>query len=181
LYLAINFLKEALSMPNVILVDKNDKEIGEAEKLEAHEKGLLHRAFSIFIFNDKKELMLQKRAKSKYHCGNLWTNTVCSHPAPGESLQEATHRRLKEEMGFDCDLEELFSFAYKTTFDNGLTENEIDHVFIGTYNKSPNINFEEADEWKWISFEDLHNDIQKNPQDYTFWFKKVYEKVFNHI
>ena len=134
-------------MADVILVDENDTPIGICEKLEAHKKKLLHRAFSVFIFNDKNELLLQRRAISKYHSGGLWTNTVCSHPAPGEDTISAAHRRLVEEMGFDTEVKEVFTFSYKHEFDNGITENEFDHVIVGKYNNDPISNPEEVEEW----------------------------------
>jgi isopentenyl-diphosphate delta-isomerase len=168
-------------MSDVILVDENDNQVGIMEKMEAHEKGLLHRAFSIFIFNDKKELMLQKRANHKYHCGGLWTNTVCSHPSPEESLEDATKRRIQEEMGFECKLEELFHFLYRAEFSNGLIEHELDHVFLGFYNDSPKPNPDEVGEWKWISIPELEQDIEKNPDKYTPWFKKCLPKVIEHL
>ncbi len=124
-------------MEEVILVDENDNELGKEEKLKAHKEGKLHRCFSILIFNSKEELLIQKRAKNKYHSGGLWANTCCSHPKPGEDTEIAAHRRLKEEFGFDCELKQLFNFTYKKTFDNGLTENEFDHVFIGITNSEP--------------------------------------------
>jgi len=123
----------------VVLVDENDNEIGVEEKINAHRKGLLHRAFSIFVFNSKNELLLQKRAADKYHSGGLWSNTCCSHPRPGENLKDAAHRRLQEEMGFDCSLREVFSFLYKKSFDNGLTEHELDHVFFGKFDGIPKL------------------------------------------
>jgi len=162
----------------IILVDKNDNQVGIEEKLKAHQNGgKLHRAFSIFVFNSKGELMLQKRAKTKYHCPGLWTNTCCSHPRPGEELEDAAHRRLKEEMGFDCELKEDFDFIYKAKFDNGLTEWEFDHVFLGQYDGSPRINPNEADDWKWIKMRDLKKDIKANPRNYTPWFKIALEKL----
>ena len=164
-------------MSDVVLVDANDQELGTLEKLEDHKNGLLHRAFSIFIFNSQGELMLQQRATSKYHCGGLWTNTTCSHPAPGEKTLDAAHRRLKEEMGFDCELNEIFSFTYKKTFENGLTEHEFDHVFIGYYDNDPKINTKEADSWKWISIEKLQTDIKNHPESYTYWFIKSLPRV----
>ena len=155
----------------VILVDEQDKEVGTMEKIEAHEKALLHRAFSIFVFNDAGQMMLQRRALSKYHSPGLWTNTCCSHPRPGESLEEATRRRIVEEMGFECEMYEVFSFIYKAAFDHGLTEHELDHVFMGIHNDDPLINPEEAEEWKWIDVDDLLADMKESPDNYTVWFK----------
>ncbi len=165
----------------VILVDREDKEIGTEEKMKAHEDGKLHRAFSIFVFNSKGELLLQRRALSKYHCGGLWTNTCCSHPRKGELLEEAVHRRLLEEMGFDCELREVFSFSYKAKFDNGLIENEIDHVFMGNFEGEPVINKEEVEEFKWISVDDLKKDISENSGKYTPWFKIAIQQVIGHM
>lgn len=166
----------------VILVNENDVEVGTEEKMESHlNGGKLHRAFSIFIFNSEGELMLQKRAEDKYHCAGLWTNTCCSHPRPGESLKEATQRRLKEEMGFTCPLKEIFSFQYRADFSNGLTENEIDHVFIGKYDGEPELNEGEASDWMWIGLDKLEEDMKKNPEKYTPWFKISIPKVIEHV
>ncbi len=162
----------------VILVDDKDKELGSCEKLEAHERALLHRAFSILVFNSKGELMLQQRAKSKYHCGGLWSNTCCGHPRPGESLADATKRRLMEEMGFECPLSEVKTLIYKVKFDNGLTENEFLHVFRGVFDCRPKINPDEADDWKWISMGKLKKDIQLHPEKYSYWFKLILKKLF---
>lgn len=156
---------------HIILVNEQDEQVGTEEKLRAHELGLLHRAFSIFIFNSKGELMLQQRAWHKYHCGGLWTNTCCSHPRVGEDTAAAAHRRLQEEMGFDCELREVFSFVYKVPFANGLTEHEFDHVFVGTYDADPVLNPEEAAAWKWISPADLQAAIAADPDNYTYWLK----------
>lgn len=164
-------------MEQVILVNTNDQPTGTEEKIRAHELALLHRAFSVFVFNSKGELMLQRRALHKYHSPGLWTNTCCSHPRPGEETTQAAHRRLKEEMGFDCPLEWTFSFIYKAPFDNGLTEHEFDHVFFGTYDEEPQINPEEVAEWKWVSMEMLLHDVQLNPRHYTIWFKIALEKI----
>jgi isopentenyl-diphosphate delta-isomerase len=161
----------------VILVDKNDKQIGIEEKLKAHQGGKLHRAFSVFVFNNKGELLLQKRALSKYHSPGLWTNTCCSHPRPDEETLSAAHRRLREEMGFDCDLSEIFSFKYKTVFDNGLIENEYDHVIVGKYDYEPVINKEEVDTYKWIDVAWLKKDIKNNPSLYTSWLKICFEEL----
>ncbi len=158
-------------MEEVILVDTSDNQTGTEEKIKAHELAILHRAFSVFVFNDTNELMLQRRALHKYHSPGLWTNTCCSHPRPGEETIAAAHRRLVEEMGFDCKLEWKFSFIYKAPFDNGLTEHEFDHVFYGFYNEEPRINEEEVAEWKWISVPELKADIKARPDEYTVWFK----------
>lgn len=161
----------------VILVDENDRETGTMEKMEAHKTASLHRAISVFVLNSGGEWILQRRALDKYHSKGLWTNTCCTHPFPGESNLEAANRRLKEEMGISCDLKELFSFVYKGKLDNDLTEHEFDHVFAGISDEIPVINTTEVIEWKKVRFEDLHNDILKNPSNYTYWFKKIYEKV----
>lgn len=160
----------------VILVNENDEPQGLMEKMEAHEKALLHRAFSVFVFNDQNELMLQQRAQHKYHSPGLWTNTCCSHQRDGETNIEAGLRRLQEEMGFTCNLEEVFSFIYKAPFDNGLTEHELDHVMIGKYNDSPIINSEEVADYKWIKLDELKKDISENPQKYTEWFKIIFRE-----
>lgn len=164
-------------MGQVILVDENDREIGTEEKMAAHLAGKLHRAFSIFVFNSKGEMMLQKRDSRKYHSGGLWTNTCCSHPMPGEQLTDAIHRRLQEEMGFDCEMKEEFSFIYTAKLDKGITENEFDHVFVGKYEGKPLLNPEEAEGWKWVYPEQLQKDIKKNPEAYTQWFKTAFEKL----
>jgi len=161
----------------VILVDENDREIGVEEKIKAHEDGKLHRAFSIFIFNSKGEMLLQRRAKHKYHSGGLWSNACCSHPRPNESLEDAIHRRLKEEMGFDCKLKKAFHFIYEVYLDNGLKEHEFDHVFIGVYGGDVNLNLDEVMDFKWICIEKLLEDIQKNGEKYTPWFKIALKRV----
>lgn len=165
----------------VVLVDKENNALGLMPKLEAHEKGILHRAFSVFVFNDKNELMLQQRASHKYHSPLLWTNTCCSHQRDGESNLEAGKRRLSEEMGFSVDLKEIFSFVYKAPFDNGLTEHELDFVLIGYYNGQPNINKEEVEDWKWMSLKDIKNDIGQNPNLYTAWFKIIFHEFYSYI
>jgi len=161
----------------VILVDNEDNEIGIMEKIEAHKKALLHRAVSVFICNSKGEWLLQRRAKTKYHSNSLWTNTCCTHPYPNETDLESAKRRLLQEMGLKCELNEIFSFIYKEKLDNKLTEYELDHVFLGTTNDIPNINLDEVMEWKYISYKDLVLDIKQNPDNYTVWFKKIVEKV----
>lgn len=165
----------------VVLVDTEDRELGLMEKQQAHVAGLLHRAFSVFIFNSQGELMLQQRAASKYHSPTLWTNTCCSHPRENESYEEAAHRRLVEEMGFDCDLTFKFSFIYKAQLANGLTEHELDHVFIGYYNDEPKLNKEEVMAYKWINMYELKNDIIQNPENYTAWFKIIFDQYLAHI
>ena len=165
----------------VILVNEKDEKIGLMPKLEAHEKGLLHRAFSVFIFNDNKELMLQQRASHKYHSPDLWTNTCCSHQRDGESSLEAGKRRLQEEMGFVVNLSETASFIYKAPFDNGLTEHEYDHILIGNYNKEPKPNKDEVRSWKWMEIEAVKEDINMNPHNYTAWFKIIFENYYKKI
>lgn len=165
----------------VILVDDNDNKIGLMPKMMAHEKALLHRAFSVFIFNDKNELMLQQRAMHKYHSPGLWTNTCCSHQRDHESNIEAGRRRLKEEMGFETELKETTSFKYKAPFDNGLTEHEYDHVLVGHYNGEPKINPDEVHDWKWMELEAVKKDISLSPQDYTEWFKIIFDKFYEYI
>jgi len=166
---------------HVILVDAEDHELGTMEKIEAHEKAVLHRAFSVFIFNDSGELMLQQRAAHKYHSPLLWTNTCCSHQRLGESNIEAGKRRLREEMGFEVDLDEKFHFIYKAEFDNGLTEHELDHVMLGYYNGEPAINPQEVVSWKWIDMEVLKKDIIDNPEEYTAWFKIIFDRFVEFI
>lgn len=165
----------------VILVDENDVPRGTMEKMEAHQKGELHRAFSIFVFNSKGDLLLQRRAMDKYHSGGLWTNTCCSHPQPEEILKEAVHKRLKEEMGFSCALENIFHFVYKAELDNELTEHELDHVFIGYYNENPEINRTEVAEWKYMSIYEIQESIKLYPTLYTAWFKIILTKVLEYI
>ena len=168
-------------MVEVQLVDTQDNPNGSMEKLEAHEKGLLHRALSVLIINTNKEILLQRRALGKYHSPGLWTNTCCSHPYPGENPTEAANRRLKEEMGMVADLEFAFKFQYKCDFDNGLIEHELDHVFIGETNDTPHLNTDEAMAFKWMSIEELETDMKNNADNYTFWFKWMIEKHRNEF
>lgn len=165
----------------VILVNEKDEPIGLMPKLEAHEKAALHRAFSVFILNSKNEIMLQQRAAQKYHSPLLWTNTTCSHQRAGESNLQAGNRRLMEEMGFNAELKELFSFIYKAPFDNGLTEHELDHVMIGYYDGEPQINREEAESWKWMGVDEVKQDMQQNPGNYTVWFRIIFDKFYHYI
>lgn len=161
----------------VVLVNENDQEIGLMEKMEAHEKALLHRAISVCIFNSQGEWLLQRRALSKYHSGGLWANTCCTHPLPNETSKDAAQRRLRQEMGMESDVEEVFNFIYKEALDNELSEHELDHVFIGVTNQKPTINTDEVDSYRYISYDELKKDIELNPDNYTVWFKKLYEKV----
>ncbi len=166
---------------NVILVNQNDEQIGLMPKLEAHEKAVLHRAFSVFVLNSKNEIMLQQRAHQKYHSPLLWTNTCCSHQREGETNIQAGSRRLYEEMGFKTELKELFHFIYKAPFDNGLTEHELDHVMIGYYNAEPIVNTDEVENWKWMSIEDVQNDMQLHPDIYTVWFKIIFDQFYHFL
>lgn len=165
----------------VILVNEQDEQVGVMGKMEAHEKALLHRAFSVFILNENNEIMLQQRASEKYHSPLLWTNTCCSHQRVGETNIEAGRRRLMEEMGFEVELSDVFSFIYKAPFDNGLTEHEFDHVMIGYYDGEPTINLEEVESWKWMSIEGINLDMEQHPEVYTEWFKIIFSKFYHFI
>lgn len=164
-------------MELLVLVDENDQEIGRMEKMEVHQKGLLHRAFSILIFNSKNEILLQQRALDKYHSGGLWTNTCCSHPRINETTLQAANRRLQEEMGFTTELKEEFSFIYRAELDGNMIEHELDHVFFGTFEGDIHFNKEEVNDFKWVSMPDLMNDVEKSPSSYTEWFKIL---LFEH-
>ncbi|MFB6454324.1 isopentenyl-diphosphate Delta-isomerase [Chitinophaga sp. Hz27] len=170
-----------MKIPEVILVNESDEAIGKMEKLEAHQKGLLHRAFSVFVVNNAGEILIQQRALDKYHSGGLWTNTCCSHPAPGETTLEAAHRRLLEEMGFDCPLQEIFSFTYKNIFNNGLTEHEFDHVLVGTYNGPVHPNAEEVNSYQHLTADTILNLMEKEPDSFTVWFHKALPMVLEHL
>jgi len=163
-------------MEDIILVNEKDEEIGLGYKMPVHKEGFLHRAFSIFVFNSKGEMLLQKRALDKYHSAGLWSNTCCSHPKPEEELLSAAHRRLKEEMGFDCDLSEKTAFKYKATLGE-LVEYEYDHIIVGDFNGTPKINKSEVCDWKWIGVNEVKKDMLKNPEEYTFWFKVALNKL----
>jgi isopentenyl-diphosphate Delta-isomerase len=160
-------------MDQVILVDKDDNAIGTMEKMEAHQKGVLHRAFSILVFNSKGEMLIQKRARTKYHSGGLWTNACCSHPVPQENIATTARKRLQHEMGIDTLPEFLYKFTYQTNLDKNLVEHEVDHVFKAIYNGNPAINLEEAEDWKFIGLDELQKEINSNPQHYTHWFKLI--------
>lgn len=166
-----------MSLPPVILVNELDEPIGTMEKLEAHQKGLLHRAFSVFITNAKGELLLQQRALNKYHSGGLWTNTCCSHPLPDEDVIAASHRRLVEEMGFDCELTEVFSFTYRAEFDNGLTEYEFDHVLIGQYDGEIRPNSAEVMNYKFAFPDEIRFLLLTAPETFTHWFHIAFPKI----
>jgi isopentenyl-diphosphate delta-isomerase len=164
----------------VVLVDENDKELGTMAKMEAHEKGLLHRAFSVFVFNGNGELLLHKRASDKYHCSGMWTNTCCSHPRPGEKVKAAAQRRLQEEMGFSCNLVPAFEFVYQSKLDNNLSEHEYDHVFLGEFDSKPNPNSGEVEDWEFMRIDKIRSLLEKNPEMFTPWFKIVFERVLKH-
>lgn len=167
-------------MEEVILVDDQDRPIGTMEKMEAHAKGQLHRAFSIFVFNSDGELLLHQRAFDKYHSGGLWTNTCCSHPRPGESVLEAGHRRLMEEMGMACDLQERFSFVYRSELDQGLIEHELDHVMFGVSDDLPVLNPEEVAAYRYASLEEISDEMADDPDLFTEWFKICFAEVLKH-
>jgi isopentenyl-diphosphate delta-isomerase len=158
-------------MEHVILVDESDKDIGSMEKLEAHEKGLLHRAFSILIFNSNREMLIQKRSWKKYHSPGLWTNTCCSHPRPGEAMIDATSRKLMQEMGFGAPLKFAFKFIYQARLDNNLTEHELDHVYTGQFDGTPIANQDEVQDWRFVSIESAIREIGDHPDQFTYWFK----------
>jgi isopentenyl-diphosphate Delta-isomerase len=155
----------------VILVDERDREVGAGEKLQAHRAGTLHRAFSVFVFDRGGRLLLQKRAAAKYHSGGLWSNTACGHPRPGEATGAAARRRLREEMNFDCELREAFSFLYRAELEGGLVEHEYDHVFVGFYDGEPSPDAAEVEEWKWVSMGELRRGLESEPELYSRWLK----------
>jgi isopentenyl-diphosphate Delta-isomerase len=165
----------------VILVDERDNPTGLEEKLKAHQNGgKLHRAISIFVFNKKGETMLQQRAMSKYHAAGKWSNTCCSHPMYEESVDAAAHRRLMEEMGFDCDMRKVFTFIYKAEVGNGLTEHEYDHVIFGSYDGEPKLNKEEAMDFRWVPLDKLHDEIIKTPDRFSPWLRIVLDRVIDY-
>lgn len=157
----------------LILVNEQDEELGFMPKMEVHQKGLLHRAFSILVMNANKEFLIHKRADDKYHSAGLWTNTCCSHPRRGESVESAAHRRLQEEMGFDCNLQFAYKFIYQTPLDNGLVEHELDHVFLGQFDGEVKPNPDEVSDYRWLRLGELRNEIYETPEKFTFWFKKI--------
>lgn len=168
-----------MEVERVILVNEKDEAIGLMEKMEAHRKAELHRAFSVFIFNDEGQMLIHQRAKSKYHSGGLWTNACCSHPRENETIEEAAHRRLVEEMGFDTEVQKKFNFIYRAELDHGLTEHELDHVLVGIFNDEPTPNPEEVEDWKYVDMVDLILDVKDNPRMYTEWFKIALAEIQN--
>lgn len=168
-----------INTANVIVVNEKDEVVGYLEKMEVHEKGILHRAVSVFIINSRGEWLLQQRAKNKYHSSLLWSNTCCTHPMGGESNLDAANRRLFEEMGLRTSLVKAFSFQYKADLDNNLIENELDHVFIGFCDELPNINKEEVNAYRYISSGDVALELKNSPEIFTIWFRLLFEKVLN--
>jgi isopentenyl-diphosphate delta-isomerase len=171
----------AFEQNNVIVVNEQDEQLGVMEKMAAHHEGVLHRAISVFILNNKNELLLQQRAVGKYHSGGLWTNTCCSHPLPAESTLAAAHRRLQEEMGFDTDLQAIFTLRYKADVGNGLTENEYDHIFIGYYNNMPLLNPEEAMAFQYLPVQEIAQWLQEKPEDFTAWFHLAFPMFVDYL
>ena len=168
-------------MAEVILVNELDEVIGVMEKMQAHTDGLLHRAFSVFIFNTKGEMLLHQRALKKYHSGGLWTNACCSHPMPGEDIATAAHRRLLEEMGFDTIIKEVFTFTYIASFSNGLIENEYDHVFTGIYNGDMYPEENEVKDYCFMCMDDIRDSLLSHPQKFTEWFKIAFPKLEKYL
>jgi isopentenyl-diphosphate delta-isomerase len=165
----------------VILVDETDKPLGTCDKLDAHARGLLHRAVSVLVYDARGRLLLQRRAPTKYHSGGLWSNTCCTHPRPDESVADAAHRRLQEEMGFDCPLTEIGSFNYRVEVGNNLIEHEYDHVFTGRYDRDPDPDPNEADSWMWVDAKRLRADLKQRPHLYTPWFSTIFEQVVDKV
>ena len=170
-----------MSLEEVILVNEADEEVGTMEKMEAHQKALLHRAFSVFLFNNRSEMLLQQRAMCKYHSGGLWTNACCSHPRPGETVEAAASRRTKEELGIEPVIHKAFSFTYRAAFDNGLTEHEFDHVFVGRFDGSLFPDPNEVSDTCYLSIEDIRKDLTEHPSKYTEWFKIAFQQVEEHV
>lgn len=165
----------------VILVDEQDNEQGTMEKMQAHYEGKLHRAFSVFLFNEKKELLLQRRALTKYHSPGLWTNTCCSHPRKGEETVNAAIRRMKEEMGIEADVEKAYQFLYHSDVGQGLIEHELDHVFVGEFSGNPVINEEEVSEWKYASLTAIEEGMSSSPEEYTVWFRITFDSIREYM
>lgn len=161
----------------VLLVNEKDEAVGTMGKMEAHQVGALHRAFSVFLFDEQGRLLIQKRAAGKYHSAGLWTNTCCSHPRPDETVQDAAQRRLMEEMGIDTPVEHRFSFLYKASFENGLHEHELDHVFFGYWSSGAEPHPDEAEDWKYIGLDELDADMRQHPEHYTVWLRTCWDRV----
>ena len=168
-------------MEEVVLVDENDSPVGRAEKVDAHAGAKLHRAFSVFVFDSAGRLLIQKRAKAKYHSGGLWSNTCCSHPRPGEPTESAARRRLGEEMGFDCEITKVFDLVYYTELDNNLFEHEYDHVFVGRFDGSPRPDAGEVEDWRWMDVQALAGDLQENPHLYSYWLRASFEELLRRL
>jgi isopentenyl-diphosphate delta-isomerase len=160
-----------MTTETVILVDECDRELGACEKMRAHREGVLHRAFSIFVFDAGGRLLLQRRARTKYHSGGLWSNTCCGHPRPGETTLSAARRRLREEMNFDCELREAFDFLYRAELDDGLVEHEFDHVFVGRFEGAPAPDAAEVEDWRWVSTQELRDGLRRRPHEYSYWLR----------
>jgi isopentenyl-diphosphate delta-isomerase len=163
-----------MATEQLIVVDALDREVGVKEKMQAHVEGTLHRAFSVFVFDSEKRLLLQKRASTKYHSAGLWSNTACGHPRPGETTPSAARRRLREEMGFDCELRRAFGFVYRAVFDNRLVEHEYDHVFVGSFDGVPMPEELEVEAWRWINVKQLRRDLDECPGEYSYWLNVVF-------
>ena len=165
----------------VILVNDHDEWVGAADKMKAHKEGLLHRAFSVFVINSNNEVLLQQRAPDKYHSGGLWTNTCCSHPRVGESTHAAAHRRLQEEMGFDCEVEQIFTYKYKAPVGNELTEHEYDHIYIGFYDGDVQINKQEVEDHKYLPVSEVSCWLEKRPEHFTQWFRMIWPEFLKYF
>lgn len=168
-------------MEQLILVDGNDVQIGTGEKMDVHQRGVLHRCFSIFVFDREGRVLMQQRARTKYHSGGLWTNTCCGHPRDGEKTEDAAHRRLREEMGFDCEMKEALTFIYRAELDRGLIEHEFDHVFFGHHNGEVVPNPEEADGYRWSPVEEVLEEMNTAPERYTVWSIIALKKLIPHF
>lgn len=170
-----------MTSEQLILVDAYDREVGVKEKLQTHVEGTLHRAVSVFVFDAKERLLLQKRARTKYHSGGLWSNTACGHPRPGESTLQAAHRRLRDEMGFDCELRAAFEFLYRAELEGALIEHEYDHVFVGTHDGVPTPDPAEVEDWRWVTMDELRHDLRAEPQQYSYWLKIAVESDYGRM
>lgn len=165
----------------VVIVDENDCALGQMEKMEAHEKAVLHRAFSIFLFDESGRMLIQQRAWDKYHSAGLWTNACCSHPRPGEATLQAAERRLREELGIQTELEAVFTYLYKASMENGLTEHEYDHIFVGQYAGDFALNAEEVAQVTYVDMNTLAQEIASKPDTFTVWFKALFPQIENYL